>query len=106
MSLATITFWGERINVYGVPDQLYIYLISISVNQVIDNGDKIVRIIPISKDAPKPLKGGPFIVRRVELQDALTKAYKNLMEVKDLQGLKSSQNLITADERKLQFILH
>ena len=104
MSLATITFWGESFNVYGVPDELYIYLVSITVNQVMGNGDKIVRIIPISEDAPKPLKGGPFIVRKVNLDDALNKAYNNLMELKDLQGLKSHQSIITTDQRKVQFI--
>ena len=106
MSLATITFWGESFNVYGVPDELYIYLISITVNQAMGNGDKIVRIIPISENAPKPLKGGPFIVRKVNLQDALMKAYNNLMELKDLQNLKSHQTLMTTDERKLQFTNH
>ena len=52
MSLATITFWGESFNVYGIPDELYIYLISITVNQAMGNGDKIVRIVPVSEDAP------------------------------------------------------
>ena len=56
MALATVTFWGDNINSYGVPKTLHTYLISVSVNQAIGDRDKIVKIVPLSEGAPKPVR--------------------------------------------------
>lgn len=104
MSLATITFWSENCNVYGIPDVLHSYLVSITSNQAAGKNNKILRIIPITENAPKPIQGGPFILRNATVDEALSKSFNILSEVEELEGLRGNKNIIKSEGKKLQFI--
>ncbi|MCH9030058.1 MAG: hypothetical protein IH819_10705, partial [Bacteroidetes bacterium] len=54
MALGTIVFWGESIEHYGIPRTLHSYLITVSVNQVIGDRDKIVKITTLTENTPNP----------------------------------------------------
>ena len=104
MSLATITFWSDTRYGNEIPDILYSYLITITVNQAIGGGNKIIRIIPISGNAPQPLKEGPFIIKNASINDALLKSFNILSEINELDGLKSNKNILKTEGKRLQFI--
>lgn len=104
MSLATITFWSDTSNAYGIPDILYSYLISITVNQALGGSNKIVRITPISGNVPKSLKEGPFIIKNATIDDALLKAYNILSEINELEGMRSNKNIMKTEGKKLKFV--
>jgi hypothetical protein len=106
MSLATITFWSDTRYGNEIPDILYSYLITITVNQAIGGSNKILRIIPISGNAPKPLKEGPFIIKTASINDALLKAFNILTEINELDGLRSNKNILKSEEKKLQLVSH
>jgi hypothetical protein len=99
MALATVTFWGEGMNSYGIPRTLYNYLISVSVNDVIGNGDKIVKIIPLSENTPKPVKDFPFIVKNSDSRSAIYEAFCVLEEMESLKGLKIHKSIIEHDKQ-------
>lgn len=106
MSLATITFWVERFNSHGIPNTLYTYLVSIFVNQVVGKGDKIVKIVPLSVDAPTPVHERPFIIRNSSTEKAISEAFNILNQIPELQGLRSYKSIIKSEEKSLQFINH
>ncbi len=76
MALATVTFFGENISSYGVPKTLHTYLISVSVNQALSNRDKIVKIVPLSEGAPKPVRDLPFIIKNSDWKKAIFEAFR------------------------------
>ncbi|MGB5287375.1 MAG: hypothetical protein WBQ32_14910 [Ignavibacteriaceae bacterium] len=94
MALATVTFWGEGNNTYGVPNTLHTYLISVSVNEVLSHRDKIVKIVPISEGAPKPSRELPFIVKNSDEKNAIFEGIGVLEKMESLKGLKSHKSLV------------
>jgi hypothetical protein len=99
MAFATVTFWGEGINTYGVPNTLYTYLISVSVNQVLGHRDKIVKIVPISEGAPKPLKDLPFIVKNSDEKKAFFEGFGVLEKMECLKGLKNHKSMVELEKQ-------
>lgn len=104
MSLSTITFWGETSNSYGVPDTLYSYLVSVFINEIFSNGDKIVKIVPLTANAPKPPQDRPFIVRNSTKEQAASEAFRMLREMPALQELHYSIAALQNKDEKLQFV--
>ena len=94
MAFATVTFWGEGINTYGIPNTLYTYLISVSINQVLSHRDKIVKIVPISEGAPKPSRELPFIVKNSDEKGAILEGIGVLEKMESLKGLKNHKSLV------------
>jgi hypothetical protein len=94
MAFATVTFWGEGINTYGVPHIVYTYLISVSVNQALSHKDKIVKIVPLSEGAPKPSRDLPFIVKNSDEKRALFEGFGVLEGMECLKGLKNHKSLV------------
>lgn len=99
MALATVTFWGNGNNSYGVPNTLYTYLISVSVNQVLGHRDKIVKIVALSGDAPKPSKELPFIVKNSDDKKAIFEACNILEGMESLKGLKNHKSLVEVEKQ-------
>jgi len=99
MALATMTFWGNGINSYGVPHTFYTYLISVTVNQVIGHRDKIVKIVPLSEDAPKPSRDLPFIVKNSDDKKAIFEAFTVLEGMESLKGLKNHKSFVEVESQ-------
>lgn len=99
MALATVTFWGNGNNSYGVPNTLYTYLISVSVNQVLGNRDKIVKIVALSEATPKPSKELPFIVKNSDDKRAIFEAFNILEGMESLKGLKNHKSLVEVEKQ-------
>jgi hypothetical protein len=104
MSLATITFWDENLNAYGIPNTYYSYLVSVFVNQVVGNGDKLIKIVPLTDQSPKPASDRPFILRNSSWDSAISQAFNILNEMPTLQGFKSHKSIIWNKEKSIQFI--
>lgn len=96
MALGTIVFWGESIEQYGIPKTLYSYLITVSVNQVIGDRDKIVKITPLTENTPNPSKEYPFIIKNSDSKNAITTAFNLLKDMSSMQGM-NNQYTITED---------
>ncbi|MEE9449012.1 MAG: hypothetical protein V3V72_03090 [Ignavibacteriaceae bacterium] len=94
MSLATISFWEESYNSYGIPNTMHSYLVSVFVNQIIGSGDKIVKIVPLTDGAPKPESQHPFVVRNTTTEKAIFKAFNLLVEMPTLQGMKNHKSIL------------
>jgi hypothetical protein len=94
MALATITFWGGSSKSHGVPDTLYTYLISVYVNQVIGERDKIVKITPLTESSPKLKSELPCIIRNSTEEEAIDKAFSNLTGLSIMQGLQNHKSII------------
>ena len=104
MSLATISFWEESYNSYGIPDTMHSYLVSVFVNQIIGRGDKIVKIVPITNGAPRPESQHPFVVRNTSTEKALLKAFSLLMDLPTLQGMKNHSSIMRNKDKELKII--
>jgi len=104
MSLATISFWEESYNSYGIPNTVHSYMISVFVNQIIGRGDKIVKIIPLTDGAPNLESQHPFVVRNTTTEKALSKAFKILLEMPALQGMKNHKSIIKNKDKELKLI--
>ena len=104
MSLGTIMFWENNYDKYGVPKSFYGYLISVFVNQVIGNGNKILKIIPLTENSPKPPNNRPFIVMNSEKENAIIEAFKILKNLPELQMLKSNETIITTLQEKPKLV--
>ena len=104
MSLATISFWRENYNSYGIPDTMHSYLVSVFVNQIIGRGDKIVKIVPITDGAPKPESQHPFVVRNTTSEKALLKAFSLLLALPTLQGMKNHSSIMRNKDKELKII--
>ena len=99
MALATMTFWGKGLNTYGVPNILYTYLISVSVNEVLSHRDKIVKIVPLTEGAPKPSRDFPFIVKNSDEKKAIFEGFGVLEGMECLQGLKSHKSVVEIEKQ-------
>ena len=98
MALATVTFFGEGFNTYGVPNTLFAYLISVSVNEVMGRKDKIVKIVPLSEGAPKPPRDLPFIVKNSDEKNAILEGIGVLEKMEVLKGLKSHKSMVQSEK--------
>ena len=99
MALATVTFWGEGYNTYGIPNKIYTYLVSVYVNHVVGLRDKIVKIIPLTEGTPKPVRDLPFIVKNSDAKNAFLEAFGVLDEMDSLKGLKSHKSVVELDKQ-------
>lgn len=99
MALATVTFWGEGINLHGIPQTLHTYLISVYVNQVIGFRDKIVKIVPLTEGAPKPERELPFIVKNSDAKGAFFEAFGVLEKMESLKGLRNHKSIVELDKQ-------
>jgi len=99
MALATVTFWGENISSYGVPKTMYTYLISVSVNQALGNRDKIVKIVPLSEGAPKPIRELPFIIKNSDWKKAIFEGFGVLEGMDGLKGLKNHKSIVEMEKQ-------
>lgn len=99
MALATVTFFGDSLSSYGVPRTLYSYLISVSINQAIGDRDKIVKIVPISEGAPKPVRELPFIIKNSDWKKAIFEAFSVLEAMDCLKGLKNHKSIVELEKQ-------
>lgn len=99
MALATVTFWGENISSYGVPKTLHTYLISVSVNQALSNRDKIVKIVPLSEGAPKPVRDLPFIIKNSDWKKAIFEAFVLLEGMDCFKGLRNHKSIVEMEKQ-------
>lgn len=99
MALATVTFFGDNISSYGVPKTLYSYLISVSINQALGDRDKIVKIVPISEGAPKPIRELPFIIKNSDWKKAIFEAFSVLEKMDCLKGLKNHKSIVELEKQ-------
>jgi len=99
MALATVTFFDEHTGSYGVPKTLHSYLISVSVNQALSSRDKIVKIVPLSEGAPKPVRELPFIVKNSDSKKAIFEAFGVLEGMQDLKGLKNHKSIVQMEKQ-------
>ncbi len=99
MALATVTFWGEGINTYGIPNTFYTYLISVSTNQIMNNNDRIVKIVPLTGDTPKPERELPFIIKNSDAKQAIQVAFGLLERMENLKGLKNHKSIVELDKQ-------
>jgi hypothetical protein len=99
MALATVTFWGENISAYGVPKTMYTYLISVSVNQALGNRDKIVKIVPLSEGAPKPIRELPFIIKNSDWKKAIFEAFGVLEGMDCFKGLRNHKSIVEMEKQ-------
>jgi hypothetical protein len=99
MALATVTFWGDDISSYGVPKTLYTYLISVSVNQALGNRDKIVKIVPLSEDSPKPVRELPFIIKNSDWKKAIFEAFSVLEGMDCFKGLRNHKSIVELEKQ-------
>jgi hypothetical protein len=104
MSLATVTFWGDLANSYGIPDTLHSYLVSVFTNEIFGNRDKIVKIIPLTVNSPKPSQERPFIVRTSTKEQAFSEAINLLKGMTTLKDLHCNINVMKSESSKLQFV--
>ncbi len=93
MVLGTIVFWGESIEHYGIPRTLHSYLITVSVNQVIGDRDKIVKITTLTENTPNPSKEYPFIIKNSDAKKAITTAFNLLRDMSSMQGLNNQYTI-------------
>ena len=99
MALATVTFFDENINSYGVPKTLHSYLISVSVNQALSHRDKIVKIVAISEGAPKPVRELPFIIKNSDWKKAIFEAFHMLEEMEGLKELRNHKSIVEMEKQ-------
>ncbi|NWG27411.1 MAG: hypothetical protein HXY48_02620 [Ignavibacteriaceae bacterium] len=99
MALATVTFWGENTNSHGIPQTFYTYLISVYVNQAIGMRDKIVKIVPLTEETPKPARELPFMVKNSDAKNAFIEAFKVLDTMESLKGLKSHKSVVELEKQ-------
>ena len=104
MTLATITFWDEDFDKYGIPNILHSYLVSVFVNHVIGDGDKIIKIVPLTEKSPKPSNDHPLIIKNSTKEEAITEGFNILKEMPKLKELKSSKTIIHSKEKKPQLL--
>ncbi len=93
MALGTIVFWGESSEHYGIPRTLHSYLITVSVNQVIGDRDKIVKITTLTENTPNPSKEYPFIIKNSDAKKAITTAFNLLKDMSSMQGLNNQYTI-------------
>jgi len=94
MALATVTFWGDSTNSHGIPQTFYTYLVSVYVNQAIGARDKIVKIVPLTEETPRPARDLPFMVKNSDAKNAFIEAFKVLDAMDSLKGLKSQKSIV------------
>ncbi len=99
MALATLTFWGDNLSSYGVPKTMYTYLISVSVNQALGNRDKIVKIVPLSEGAPKPVRELPFIIKNSDWKKAIFEAFGVLEAMDCFKGLRNHKSIVEMEKQ-------
>ena len=99
MALATVTFFDEHTSSYGIPKTLYSYLISVSVNQALGNRDKIVKIVPLSDGAPKPVRELPFIIKNSDWKKAIFEAFGVLEGMDGLKGLRNHKSIVEMEKQ-------
>ena len=104
MSLATVTFWNESFNSYGIPNIIHSYLISVFVNEVFRNGDKVVKIISLTSDTPKPPHDRPFIIKNSTKENAISEAIGILKKMPALKDLNCSMVKLDKSGENLKFI--
>jgi len=104
MSLTTVIFWNEISNSYGIPEIFHSYLISVFVNEIFRNGDKIVKILPVTSNAPKPTYDRPFIIKNSSKENAISEAINILKGMPDLKDLKCSKAMLDNSEQNLKFV--
>ena len=97
MVIATLFIWDSSITPHGIPKRFYSYLISVSRNQVIGAGDKIIQVLPMTEDTPKPKKEGPIIIRNDEKNDALDSVFKYIEDMECFQGLNKHRCIVEND---------
>jgi hypothetical protein len=97
MALATVTFWGENTNSHGIPQTFYTYLVSVYVNQAIGLRDKIVKIVPLTEDTPRPARELPFMVKNSDAKNAFIEAFRVLDAMECLKGLKSQKSIVETE---------
>jgi hypothetical protein len=99
MALATVTFFDDNTSSYGVPKTLHSYLISVSVNQALSHRDKIVKIVPLSEGAPKPIRELPFIIKNSDWKKAIFEAFGVLEAMEGLKGLKNHKSIMEMEKK-------
>lgn len=99
MALATVTFWGDSTNSHGIPQTFYTYLVSVYVNQAIGVRDKIVKIVPLTEDTPKPARELPFMVKNSDAKNAFIEAFRVLDTMESLKGLKSHKSVVELERQ-------
>jgi hypothetical protein len=97
MAFATLFIWDNSFTSHGIPNTFHSYLISVSANQVIGAGDKIIKIIPMTKDTPKPEKEGAIIVRKANKNEALDAAFKLLENMECFRGFNKHRCIVEND---------
>ena len=97
MVIATLFIWDNSIAAHGIPKRYYSYLITVSRNQVLGGADKIVQIIPMTEDTPKPEKEGLVIVRNDAKNETLNSVFKYLEEMECFQGLNKHRCIVEND---------
>jgi len=97
MALATVTFWGDSTNSHGIPQTFYTYLVSVYVNQAIGVRDKIVKIVALTEETPKPARDLPFMVKNSDAKNAFIEAFKVLDAMDSLKGLKSQKSIVETE---------
>ena len=109
MVIATLFIWDNSTVSHGMPSRFHSYFISVSTNQVIGSGDKIIKIIPMTEDTPKPEREGPIIIRNDNKNEALDAAFKYLENMECFRGLKKHRCIVENDlnnrvpEREISF---
>ena len=99
MALATVTFFDDNTGSYGVPKTLHSYLISVTVNQALSNRDKIVKIVPLSEGAPKPIRELPFIIKNSDWKKAIFEAFGVLEAMEGLRDLKNHKSIMEMEKK-------
>ena len=97
MVIATLFIWDNSFTSHGIPNRFHSYLISVSTNQVIGNDDKIIKIIPITKDTPKLEKEGAIIMKEINKDEALNAVFKYLEDMECFRGLKKHRFIVEDD---------
>lgn len=97
MTIATLFIWDNGHAPYGIPNRFHSYLISVSRNQVMGTGDKIIQIIPMTEDTPKPKKEGPIIMRNDNKNEILNSVFKYLEDMECFQGLNKHRCIVEND---------
>ena len=97
MVIATLFIWDNRIVSHGIPNRFHSYFISVSTNQVIGTADKIIKIVPMTQDTPKPEKEGPIIIRNDNKNEALDAVFKYLEDMECFSGLKKHRCIVEND---------
>jgi hypothetical protein len=99
MALATLTFFDENTSSYGIPKTLHSYLISVSINQALSNRDKIVKIVPLSEGAPKPVRELPFIIKNSDWKKAIFEAFDVMEKMDCFKGLKNHKSIVEMEKQ-------